>query len=141
VPVPVSPDGPAHDATGAHGTPARRVAAALRAGRDVVVHPDPAEPVDPARATAMADALAAAALAGLDAAGALVATGGETARAVLRAAGVRSLRVVGEREPGVVELRTETGLPLVTKAGSFGDDGVLLRLVHDGTHPRAGAPL
>jgi uncharacterized protein YgbK (DUF1537 family) len=119
-------------------------AAALRAGHDVVVRPDPTEPVDPARAPVMARALATAALAGLQAAGTLVATGGETARAVLRAAGVRSLTVLGEREPGVVEMRTDAGLRVITKAGSFGDDGVLLRLLRPGaalppatTHPPA----
>ncbi|HET6635413.1 MAG TPA: four-carbon acid sugar kinase family protein, partial [Streptomyces sp.] len=137
VPVPVSvTDTAARDAA------AHRVADALHAGRDVVVRPDPAEPVDPARAADMAAALAGVARAGLGAAGTLVAAGGETARAVLGAAGVPHLRVVGEREPGVVEMRTGDGLRVVTKAGSFGDEKVLTRLLPGaaGHPPAAAAP-
>ena len=121
VPVPAGPTGPAEAAA--------RVRAALAAGRDVVVHPDPAEPVDPARAAEVAAGLAAAARPGLDLAGTLVATGGETARAVLLAAGVSHLTVEGEREPGVALARAHDGLPVITKAGAFGDPETLLRVV------------
>ena len=63
--------------------------------------------------------------------GALVSTGGETARAVLGLAGAVGLRLVGEVEPGV-PLGVAAGLagpplPVVTKAGAFGDEGTLVR--------------
>jgi 4-hydroxythreonine-4-phosphate dehydrogenase len=62
--------------------------------------------------------------------GTLVVTGGETARAVLMAAGVDQLVVRGELEPGVV-WSTVSGraLSVMTKAGAFGDPGVLVRCI------------
>ena len=71
--------------------------------------------------------LADVARAGAPLAGALIATGGETARAVLLAMGVRALTVDGELEPGVALTRTDGGLTVITKAGAFGDRGTLLR--------------
>ena len=61
--------------------------------------------------------------------GALVLTGGDTARAVLRALGVAALRVAGEVETGVPILVTDDArrLPVVTKAGDFGDRETLVR--------------
>ncbi len=60
--------------------------------------------------------------------GGLVLTGGDTARAVLRALGVASLRFAGEVETGVPILVAEgSGLPVVTKAGDFGDRETLVR--------------
>lgn len=63
--------------------------------------------------------------------GALAVTGGETARAVLGLAGISGLRLVGEIEPGV-PLGMAAGLrgvplPVVTKAGAFGDELTLAR--------------
>lgn len=58
--------------------------------------------------------------------GSLIATGGETARAILTAAGINRLAVQGELAPGVVLSRTETGLNVVTKAGAFGQPDTLL---------------
>ncbi|MFR9722867.1 four-carbon acid sugar kinase family protein [Streptomyces sp. MS19] len=121
-PVPVGLDAPAAATTA-------RITEALRAGRPAVVFPDPGEPLRPERAADIAAGLAAAVRPALPAAGTLVVTGGETARAVLLAAGVRALTVHGEAEPGVVLLRTPDGLPVVTKAGAFGDAGTLLRVV------------
>jgi len=63
-------------------------------------------------------------------AGALVATGGETARAVLTALGATGLRLVGEIEPGVplaVAPLAGRDLPVVTKAGAFGTPETLAR--------------
>ena len=60
--------------------------------------------------------------------GALAATGGETARAVLQALGTDGLALVGEVEPGV-PLSLATGarrLPVVTKAGAFGRPDTLV---------------
>ncbi|MPV59541.1 serine kinase [Burkholderia sp. HI2761] len=56
-------------------------------------------------------------------AGALIATGGETARALLAAAGASALRVVDEIEDGMplLECRLQgKTFPVVTKAGGFG---------------------
>lgn len=65
--------------------------------------------------------------------GALVSAGGETARAVLGLMGASGLRLVGEIEPGV-PLGMAVGmpgapLPVVTKAGAFGDGDTLVRCV------------
>ena len=62
-------------------------------------------------------------------AGALVATGGETARSVLEAWGIARLRLVGELETGVPVSVTEDWshrLPVLTKAGAFGTCETLL---------------
>ena len=62
-------------------------------------------------------------------AGALVATGGETARSVLEAWGIARLRLVGELETGVPISVTEgwsRRLPVLTKAGAFGTCETLL---------------
>jgi uncharacterized protein YgbK (DUF1537 family) len=58
-----------------------------------------------------------------------VLTGGATARAVLRTAGVRRLSVKGEVEPGIVlsTMDHKDGLSLISKSGSFGDAEALCR--------------
>ncbi len=63
-------------------------------------------------------------------AGGLIATGGETARAVLSTAGIDALRLCDEIESGMPLLHAQlTGvdrvLPVVTKAGGFGTPGSL----------------
>ena len=62
--------------------------------------------------------------------GALVATGGETARAVFEAWGVNRLRLIGEVEAGLpfsVTSGWSRELPVLTKAGGFGGPETLLR--------------
>ena len=63
--------------------------------------------------------------------GALVLTGGETARGVLTGFGVRFLVPIREVEPGVplALASQENGecLPVITKAGAFGDPDTLVR--------------
>ncbi len=58
-------------------------------------------------------------------------TGGDTAIHVILALGVRGMRIERELEPGIPAVRfiggTLDGLPAVTKAGAFGDDGTLIR--------------
>jgi uncharacterized protein YgbK (DUF1537 family) len=64
--------------------------------------------------------------------GALVLTGGETACAVLQEYGITGLRMVKEVEPGV-PLSVSIGaieLPVITKAGAFGDSDTLVRCRH-----------
>ena len=58
-----------------------------------------------------------------------VLTGGETARAVLGALGIRELRLLGEVEPGVPFGRVRGGTLVCTKAGAFGNPGTLVRCV------------
>jgi len=60
----------------------------------------------------------------------LAATGGETAAALLARFGVNGIRLVDEIEPGVSLGVTlgDVSLPVVTKAGAFGDRGSLTRI-------------
>ncbi len=58
-----------------------------------------------------------------------VLTGGETARAVLGARGIRALRLLGEVEPGVPFGMARDGTLVCTKAGAFGTAATLARCV------------
>ncbi|OYV28072.1 MAG: hypothetical protein B7Z81_16080, partial [Acidocella sp. 20-61-6] len=61
--------------------------------------------------------------------GGLFATGGETARAILSAMGVSTLRILGEVQPGIpisVAAGPRAWL-VVTKAGAFGDCETMVR--------------
>lgn len=61
---------------------------------------------------------------------AYVLTGGETARAVLGARGVRGFRLLGEVEPGVpFGVSIPAGLAVCTKAGAFGGPDTLVHCV------------
>jgi uncharacterized protein YgbK (DUF1537 family) len=61
---------------------------------------------------------------------AYVLTGGETARAVLGARGVRGFRLLGEVEPGVpFGVSIPAGLAVCTKAGGFGGPDTLVHCV------------
>jgi uncharacterized protein YgbK (DUF1537 family) len=104
---------------------AQRVARALAAGRDVVLAIDsrPGAP-DPTLAAALG-----ALVSGFRDLGGLLATGGDTARAVLAARGVCGLHLVGEVEPGVPMGLTDEPRPLrvITKAGGFGTASTLQR--------------
>lgn len=82
---------------------------------------------NPALAASLSNALAQWLKPALPLAGSLIATGGETARAILGAAGISQLQVRGELAPGVVLCATESGLDVVTKAGAFGQPDSLLR--------------
>ncbi|MEY9485605.1 uncharacterized protein YgbK (DUF1537 family) [Streptomyces calvus] len=58
----------------------------------------------------------------------LVLTGGETARRVLDAAGVTTLRPVGQIHHGAVHSRTPDGRSVVTRPGSFGGPDSFLHI-------------
>jgi D-threonate/D-erythronate kinase len=61
--------------------------------------------------------------------GAIVVTGGEIARAVLLRLGIQGIRLIDEVEPGV-PLGLSLGalrIPVITKAGAFGDSATLCR--------------
>lgn len=65
--------------------------------------------------------------------GALVATGGATARAIFHAWGIHSLHVMGEVEPGLpwsIAAAWRRPLPVLTKAGGFGKPETLLHCRH-----------
>lgn len=63
---------------------------------------------------------------------ALVVTGGETAATVFEALGIHGIDLLDEPEPGVARGTPlgQPSLPVLIKAGGFGDDGLLLRLTH-----------
>ena len=103
--------------------------ASLSAGMDVLVELEATPDPDPADGAELAQWFAHLLLPAVRVASALVATGGETAAAVLRSAETQSLNMVEEVEPGV-PLAVATGgltIPVVTKAGAFGDAGTLER--------------
>lgn len=113
---------------------ARALAAALGAGRDAVLTTQ-SEPLLAGGDQVVAALLARIVLATLEEVrpGALVLTGGSVAMAVCQALGARAIAVEGELEPGIPQARILGGLAegmvLVTKAGGFGDDGCLARIV------------
>ncbi|MGI4950998.1 MAG: four-carbon acid sugar kinase family protein [Janthinobacterium lividum] len=103
--------------------------AALGSGRDVVALIGSEAQATLSEGLALCHALARLVAPHAGRIGALVSTGGETARAVLQAFGSGGLHLVGEIEPGVPLSHTEGGrrLPVVTKAGAFGHPDTLLR--------------
>jgi uncharacterized protein YgbK (DUF1537 family) len=127
VPPQVLLDGP----EGPGWRPASRalVAAVGKPGKDTVaIVIDPSAPIDPGSSAALTAGLGALVGRQLGRFGALVATGGETARAVLAVAGTRCLDIRRELEPGVV-LSQAGRLPVVTKSGAFGAADSLVRAV------------
>ena len=101
----------------------------LQPHHDVLLTIGAQEPVDLGEGPQLCQALARliAPLAGHI--GALIATGGETARAILCAMGAKQLRLAGEVEPGVpVSIAIgNRSIPVITKAGAFGSRETLLR--------------
>lgn len=106
-----------------------RLDAALATGRDVVALLDIETEVNLSEGLALCQALATLTAPLAERIGALVSTGGETARAVLSTFGADALRLVGELEPGVPLCVTadRRALPVITKAGAFGQPDTLLR--------------
>jgi 4-hydroxythreonine-4-phosphate dehydrogenase len=78
------------------------------------------------RALELARALGAFAAPHIARCGGVIATGGDTARAVLAALGLPGIALFGELEPGV-PVGLAGALPLVTKAGAFGSRTTLVR--------------
>jgi uncharacterized protein YgbK (DUF1537 family) len=101
----------------------------LAAGRDVLVELIADGSGDPQGDGVLARRLAAQLGQAATATGGVVVTGGETAKALLEALGARGVHLVGTLEPGVTLGLTAGAfaIPLVTKAGAFGDEGVLVR--------------
>lgn len=114
------------------GALAEEVVAALRCGRSAVLTTVGGEDSDlPGRELAATLALVAARPDVVPLARALYLSGGDAADACLAAMGAQAVVLGGEVEPGVpwgaVVGGQADGLPLVTKAGSFGDAGTLAR--------------
>ena len=103
---------------------------ALQEGQDVLVLPESGAILNEEEGVALAGALGRIVVRGTDFAGGLVATGGETARAVLDTWDIARLRIAGEVEAGVpfsIAEGWQRALPVVTKAGGFGDPETLVR--------------
>lgn len=103
---------------------------ALSSCKDVAVLPDSGLQLEGEKQPSLVAGLAALVGPFANTVGALVATGGETARAVFEAWGVSSLRLVGEVESGLpfsVTSGWSRELPVITKAGGFGNRESLLR--------------
>ncbi|KQO62561.1 four-carbon acid sugar kinase family protein [Methylobacterium sp. Leaf88] len=127
--LPVDPgtllvDGPARAAF------AGRVAAILEAGGDALVEITTAGEPDMALGPRLARGLAEALDPVACRIGAVAATGGETAAALLARFGVDGIRLVDEIEPGVSLGLTlgRLAVPVATKAGAFGDADSLIRI-------------
>lgn len=100
---------------------------ALMDGRDLLLTIGREAPVNMAEGLRLCTALSRMVLPGFPHIGALIATGGETARAMLATAGLHGLHLAGEVEAGVpVSLSLgRHQVPVVTKAGAFGSEQVL----------------
>jgi 4-hydroxythreonine-4-phosphate dehydrogenase len=108
---------------------ARHIALSIQQGTDVLVRLDAQEPCATEDTRRLISTLARMLTPCADQAGTLVATGGETARAILDSWGIQRLRLLGELEPGLPWSVTEgwrRGLIVLTKAGGFGTPGTLL---------------
>jgi D-threonate/D-erythronate kinase len=105
-----------------------RIGACVLAGADAIVRIGRDEAFDPAEGARLSGALAALVAPHFDKLGGLIATGGETARAMLAAAGIGSLELECEIEAGVALGRPARGggPAIVTKAGAFGTEHALL---------------
>ncbi|PRY66205.1 uncharacterized protein YgbK (DUF1537 family) [Vreelandella songnenensis] len=99
--------------------------AALERGEDVLVTLDQQTPDASINGYALSRRLAYYLGPQLGGLGGLIATGGETAKALLSAGGIERLSLTDELEPGVVLSLDDHGLPVVTKAGGFGKDSSL----------------
>lgn len=107
----------------------KNIGEALGAGRDVLLRLEADAQSDLSQGHVLCQALGRLLQPWIDRVGALVATGGETARDLLAAFGAGGLRVVRDIEPGV-PLSMALGLhamPVITKAGAFGVPTTLLR--------------
>ncbi|RZI42550.1 four-carbon acid sugar kinase family protein [Herbaspirillum sp. HC18] len=103
--------------------------ALLQQKRDVLILIGKEEPVNMGEGLQLCETLAALVAPLAEHIGAIISTGGETARAILTAMGSKGLRLAGEIEPGV-PLSVAAGIkpiPVITKAGAFGNRETLLR--------------
>jgi hypothetical protein len=107
-----------------------RIGEYLRRGDDLLLRIGRDEAFDPAEGARLSTLLAAMVRPHFSHVGGLVATGGETARAMLGAVGIGSLQLLCEIEAGVafgrpISSREGHRPGVVTKAGAFGTDHAL----------------
>jgi 4-hydroxythreonine-4-phosphate dehydrogenase len=106
-----------------------RIHDSLKAGHDTLLVLDANQRADPSEERQLTHALGLMLVPYAKIVGALVATGGETARAILSGWGAASLVLLDEVEPGLpcsfAKLNSRR-LPVLTKAGAFGDDDTLI---------------
>jgi uncharacterized protein YgbK (DUF1537 family) len=107
-----------------------RIGEYLRRGDDLLLRIGRDEAFDPAEGARLSTLLAALVRPSFSHVGGLVATGGETARAMLGAVGIGSLQLLCEIEAGVaygrpISTRDGHRPGVVTKAGAFGTDHAL----------------
>ncbi|CAB3806204.1 D-threonate kinase [Paraburkholderia ultramafica] len=104
-----------------------RIGAHLGGSADLLVRIGRDDLFDPAEGAQLSAALALLVAPFFGHLSGLVATGGETARAMFVAAGIDSLQLLSEIEPGVAVGRPHghPGLSVVTKAGAFGSKHAL----------------
>jgi uncharacterized protein YgbK (DUF1537 family) len=109
----------------------RSVVALLDSGQDVLVEIQMDEKPDMSLGPRLVEGLAEALAPAASRMSAFAATGGETAAALLSSFGVNGIRLVDEIEPGVALGLTlgALSIPVVTKAGAFGDENSLGRIV------------
>ena len=106
-----------------------RLAMRLQGRHDLLLEIASVEVVDLGEGVRLCHALAQLVAPFAEQLGAIVATGGETARAIVTAMGSTGLRVIGEVETGVpisLALGAKT-IPIITKAGAFGTRETLFR--------------
>ena len=109
---------------------AKTIATSIASGYDILVRIERERGPDMSKAGHIAGALATLVAPHFQRIGSLIATGGETARAILEHAGVTRLRLIGEIEPGVplsrvVAAENAASPYVVTKAGAFGSHEAL----------------
>ena len=104
--------------------------ALLATGRDLVLCVDPDLEVRPELTETVARGLAAVVASRVDRLAALVCCGGDTSRALLASMRIQSLCVHRSTETGSTHARSLSypDLPMILKAGAFGDAGLLVRL-------------
>jgi uncharacterized protein YgbK (DUF1537 family) len=108
---------------------ARALGDALAAGKDVLLETAWSEHPDLSQRPLLAAALGELVAGAKAEIGGVVVTGGQTARALLSGLGVEGIRLIDEVEPGVPLGVTLAAwrVPVITKAGSFGDTDTLRR--------------
>lgn len=108
----------------------QQIAVSLLTGNDLLLRIGRDDAFDPAEGMQLSTALAALVRPHFTKTGGLIATGGETARAMLAAANITNLQLLAEVEAGVAVARPldaerEHCPGIVTKAGAFGTDHAL----------------
>ncbi len=106
-----------------------RIHESLKVGHDTLLLLDANQRADPSEERQLTHALGLMLAPYAKIVGALVATGGETARAILRGWGAASLVLIEEVEPGLpcsLAKLNSRRLPVLTKAGAFGNDDTLI---------------